>query len=57
MAKQMIEQCIQCQATGPDSRPEPLSINEQPPSPWHTVNLDFCGPFSRGEYVLVAIDA
>ena len=32
-------------------------MNELPLEPWHTVHLDFCGPFPTGEYVLVATDA
>ena len=28
-----------------------------PPAPWHTVHIDFCGPFPTGEYLLVVIDA
>ena len=51
----MAERCLPCQANGLDSRPEPLSLNELPPSPWHTVHLDFCGPFPSGEYALVVI--
>ena len=57
MVQQMIDRYISCQATGSDSHPEPLSMNELPSSPWHTVHLDFRGPFPSKEYVLVAIDA
>eukprot|EP00794_Sanderia_malayensis_P003941 gene3941-4486_t len=57
MVQEIIERCIPCQATGPDVRPEPLSMSELPPSPWHTVHIDFCGPFPTGEYALVVIDA
>ena len=28
-----------------------------PPDPWHTVHMDFCGPFPTGEYLFVVIDA
>ena len=28
-----------------------------PPEPWHTVHIDFSGPFPSGEYLLVVIDA
>ena len=57
LTKQLIDQCIPCQANGPDSRPEPLQMSPLPPEPWHTVNVDFCGPFPTGEYLLVVIDA
>ena len=45
-----ISRCIPCQAVGHDSRPEPLKLNAFPPSPWHTVHIDFCGPFPDGQY-------
>ena len=28
-----------------------------PPEPWHTIHMDFCGPFPTGEYLFVVIDA
>ena len=31
-------------------------MNELPPTPWHTLHLDHCGPFPTGEYILVIID-
>ena len=55
--KDMIGSCIACQANSNPNPPSPLKMNELPPEPWHTVHLDFCGPFPTGEYVLVAIDA
>ena len=55
--KQLIGNCIACQANGPENHPEPLQISTLPPEPWHTVHVDFCGPFPTGEYLLVTIDA
>ena len=57
LAKQTIDNCISCQTNGRTSRPEPLQMTKLPPQPWHTVNIDFCGPFPSGEYLLVVIDA
>ena len=57
MAKRAIKNCIACQANGPENHPEPLKMSLLPPTPWHTVNVDFCGPFPSGEYLLVVIDA
>ena len=56
-AKQMIDKCIPCQANGPENHPDPLQMSLLPPEPWHTVHIDFCGPFPTGEYLFVAIDA
>ena len=57
MVMKMINDCIPCQANGPENHPEPLQMSSLPPSPWHTVHIDFCGPFPTGEYLLVVIDA
>ena len=55
--KKVISDCLACQANGPDQRPDPLQMSPLPPDPWHTVHIDFCGPFPTGEYLLVTIDA
>ena len=55
--KVAIQNCIACQANGPGNHPQPLKMSPLPPKPWHTVNVDFCGPFPTGEYLLVVIDA
>ncbi len=52
-----IQSCIACQANSPYSPPAPLQMKALPPKPWHTVNIDFCGPFPTGEYLMVVIDA
>ena len=54
---QMIEGCIACQANGRENCPQPLQMSTLPPAPWHTVHVDFCGPFPTGEYLFVVIDA
>ena len=53
----MIEGCIACQANGRENCPQPLQMSTLPPAPWHTVHVDFCGPFPTGEYLFVVIDA
>ena len=55
--KQIINRCVACQANGPENRPDPLQMSPLPPEPWHTVHVDFCGPFPSGEYLFVVIDA
>jgi len=32
-------------------------MSSLPPETWHTVHVDFCGPFPTGEYLFVVIDA
>ena len=55
--KQLIGNCIACQANGLKNHSETLQMSILPPEPWHTVHVDFCGPFPTGEYLLVTIDA
>ena len=55
--KQAIDKCLACQANGPENRPDPLQMSPLPPEAWHTVHVDFCGPFPTGEYLFVVIDA
>jgi transposase InsO family protein len=57
MTKDAIDSCLACQANGPENRPDPLQMSPLPPSPWHTVHMDFCGPFPTGDYLFVVIDA
>ena len=56
-SQDIVSNCLACQANGPDIRPDPLCMTSLPPEPWHTLNIDFCGPFPTGEYLLVVIDA
>ena len=51
----MIDYCIPCQAKTSSLCPSPLQMLELPPELWHTIHVDFCGPFPTGEYLLVAI--
>ena len=55
--QRMMKNCIACQANGPSNHPDPLQMTPLPPDPWHTVHMDFCGPFPSGEYLFVVIDA
>ena len=47
--KEKIEKCLVCQANGPESHPDPLYKLPLPSKPWHTLNMDFCGPLPTGE--------
>lgn len=53
--KDIIEQCIACQAVG-QTKPEPLRMTEMPELPWRTVHADFYGPLPTSEHLLVIVD-
>ena len=55
--KKIVDACIPCQSTTPAHPPVPLKMSKMPPTPWHTVHIDFLGPLPTGELLLVAIDA
>ena len=55
--KRRIEQCAPCQPNSCGSRPDPLQMSPLPPEAWHTLHMDFCGPFPTGEYLFAVIDA
>ena len=48
--------CRGCQATVEHNIIEPLEMTELPQGPWENVAIDFKGPISSGEYLLVVID-
>ena len=41
---------------GPTPSPELLRMTDPPKQVWHTVHVDYCGPFPSGEYLFVAVD-
>ena len=55
--EELIRICIPCQASGTGNHPGPLKVSELPSRPWHTLHVDFRGPFPTEEYILVVIDA
>ena len=55
-AEDMIKNCLPCQCVSHPDPPEPLKMSKLPPGPWHTLNIDFLGPISSSEYILIAID-
>ena len=55
-AELLISCCLACQATVDTSKPTPLSPSPLPQSPWTEVSMDFCGPLSSNDYLMVVID-
>ena len=47
--------CQPCRAISNWDPPPPLAPSTLPPS-WHTLNIDFLGPFPNGSYLLVVVD-
>ena len=52
----IISTCFSCQVATYTHHTEPAKMTELPEGPWHTVEIDFCGPFPNGEYALVIKD-
>ena len=55
-AERYVRECLGCQIVGPKPPPEPLRMTDPPRQVWHTIHVDYCGPFPSGEYFFVAID-
>ena len=53
-AETVIKECIPCQSTMPPSPPEPLHPSTMPSKPWHSIQIDLCGPFPTGESLFVS---
>ena len=49
----LIRFCISCQAQSSQSCPQPLTRIEMPSRLWTVLHADLCGPFPRGESLLV----
>ena len=54
--KEIVKNCLSCQLTNDRTHDEPLESMELPPSPWHTIAIDFKGPLTDGTYALVGYD-
>ncbi|RXN18549.1 putative protein K02A2.6-like protein [Labeo rohita] len=51
-----VQECIPCQAATFQHHTESLKISDLPAEPWVEVSVDFTGPFSSGDYLLVVVD-
>ena len=56
MVEDAISRCYQCQMSNTESKQEPVKPSEIPESAWHTLLVDFGGPYPDGHYNLVVID-
>ena len=58
MVEETVKSCIPCQASNSQSDREPIIATELPEKPWHSLAMDFAGPFGgpNGDYAMVVID-
>ena len=57
MVENTVKACFACQVTNVEPKHmEPLKMSPMPETPWQNLSMDFCGPLSTGEYLLVIID-
>ena len=52
----LVSRCFECQITTKQSHTEPAKMTTLPERPWQSIEVDFCGPYPSGEYVLVTTD-
>ena len=52
--KKMIENCIACQAVGPNNPSEPVRITPTATEPWQSLAIDFYGPITGSEQYLTS---
>ena len=55
--REIVKNCVACQAVGNANSPEPMQITPTVDIPWHTVAIDFHGPITyTQQYLLVLTD-
>ena len=54
--EESVKGCFECQISTNAKRTEPAKMTELPTRPWSSVEVDFCGPFPNGKYVLDVTD-
>ena len=50
-AERHVRECLGCQIMGPKPPLDPLNMTKPPKQVWHTIHVDYCGPFPSGEYL------
>ena len=56
LCKDMVNNFSSCQATHDRTYDEPLQSTPLPPGAWHTIAVDFKGPFKDGTYAIMGYD-
>ena len=51
-----VKSCFACQPTTLRNEKESRKMSELPTAPWENISVDYHGPLSSGEYLLVVID-
>ena len=54
--KEQVGKCIACQATSQPNLPELMQSTPMHSPAWNELEIDFCGPFPLGIYILAVID-
>ena len=56
-AKDYVQRCRACQCLGQADPPAPIKFNQMPSKSWERLHMDFLGPYTTGETLLVVTDA
>ena len=52
LVKDIVKQCLPCQAVVDSKQAEPLKVSTMPEGPWQKLNTDLFGPLPSGDYIL-----
>ena len=56
MVEDMVSKCYECQIYTAEHRQGPVKPSDIPETAWHTLSVNFGGPYPDGHYNLVIID-
>ena len=56
LVENMVKTCNACQLTTTPPQEPPVQMTDLPKTKWTELAIDFCGPFSQNEYLLVLVD-
>ncbi|KAK9710155.1 Integrase zinc binding domain [Popillia japonica] len=56
ITEERIKACVACQAVDNTKRRDPIIVRDLPNTPFHSLDMDFAGPFPNGKYIFIIID-
>ncbi|KAK9687217.1 Integrase zinc binding domain [Popillia japonica] len=53
ITEERIKACVACQAVDNTKRRDPIIVRDLPNTPFHSLDMDFAGPFPNGKSIIV----